>query len=87
MNGIRLPSLRYFYDDDDDDDNDDIERPPLNSSDDDAICDDDERFALTLCNTTQSRLSRTLRKKNILRIGENSGYQHFLLFPKCFLSF
>ena len=24
------------------------------------------------------------RVENILRKGENAGYQHFLLFPKCF---
>ena len=27
------------------------------------------------------------RKENILVKGENAGYQHFLLFPKCFQTF
>ena len=38
--------------------------------------------------TTQSRLSTTLREKNLENIvgkGENAGNQHFLLFPQCFL--
>ena len=38
--------------------------------------------------TTQSRLLTTLQQKlfeNIVGKGENAGYQHFLLFPQCFL--
>ena len=40
--------------------------------------------------TTQSRLFTTLKKKafeSIVGKGENAGYQHFLLFPQCFLPF
>ena len=39
---------------------------------------------------TQVRLLTTLRDKpseNIVGKGENAGYQHFLLFPQCFLLF
>ena len=40
---------------------------------------------------TQSKLLTTLLKKNpfenIVRKGENTGNQHFLLFPQCFLPF
>ena len=38
--------------------------------------------------TTQSRLLTTIKKKpfeNIMRKGENTGNQHFLLLPQCFL--
>ena len=38
--------------------------------------------------TTQSRLLMTLQKKsykNTVGKGENAAYQHFLLFPQCFL--
>ena len=42
------------------------------------------------CNsTTQSRVSRTLKKKafeNIAGKVENAGNQHFLLFPQCISS-
>ena len=40
--------------------------------------------------TTKLELIWTLRKKpfeNIVGKGENTGYQHFLLFPQCFLPF
>ena len=40
--------------------------------------------------TTQSQFLTTLKKKsfeNIVGKGENAGYQHFLLFPQCFLPF
>ena len=40
--------------------------------------------------TSQSRLATTLYKKpfeDIVGKGENTGNQHFLLFPQCFLSF
>ena len=40
--------------------------------------------------STQSRLLMTPKNKsfeNILGKGENAVYQHFLLFPKCFLPF
>ena len=39
--------------------------------------------------TTQSQLLTTLYQKafeNIVGKGENAGYQHFLLFPQCFLN-
>ena len=39
---------------------------------------------------TESRRLMTHRKKpfeNIVGKGENAGYQHFLLFPQCFLPF
>ena len=38
----------------------------------------------------QSHIFMTLKKKpfeNIKGEGENAGYQHFLLFPQCFLLF
>ena len=30
---------------------------------------------------------RKVAFENIVGIGENAGYQHFLLFPQCFLSY
>ena len=40
--------------------------------------------------TTQSRLLTTSKQRafeNIVGNGENAGYQHFLVFPQCFLPF
>ena len=42
-----------------------------------------------IAHATQSRVLKTLRKEpvleNIVGKGENTGYQHFLLSPQCFL--
>ena len=52
------------------------------------FCKSTVHFFKTLYHTI--RLSTQLRKEafeNILGKGENAGYQHFLLFLKCFLPF
>ena len=40
------------------------------------------RYVISLCTVKPLGLRR---KKNIMGKGENAGYQHFLLFPQCFL--
>ena len=45
-------------------------------------------YQIALLFTTQSQLLMTQKQKafkNIVKKGENAGYQHFLLFPQCFL--
>ena len=41
-------------------------------------------FAYDKINVTQKLEIISTRVENILGKGENAGYQHFLLFPKCF---
>ena len=36
-------------------------------------------------NVTFNNLEKKKPVENIVRKGENAGYQHFLLFPQCFL--
>ena len=43
-------------------------------------------FADNKINVTQKLKFVSERTENILGKGENAGYQHFLLFPKCFQS-
>ena len=60
--------------------------PPFNSSPNDKILDwfKLKAFANDKVNVTQKLKFVSKRIENILGKGENAGYQHFLLFPKCF---